>query len=68
MSANYVDFYSLKLLVNMIENIQYVFVRVMDFDKIYGHHLLKDLIYEMFTNSMRLRKAMLIFVINKIFI
>ena len=39
MLVNCVDFYLLNHLVNMIKNIPYVFVPVMVFDKIYGHHL-----------------------------
>ncbi len=44
MLENYVDFYLLNHLVNLIKNIPFVFVLVMDFEKIYGCHLLKDLI------------------------
>jgi hypothetical protein len=64
MLVNYVVFYLLNHLVNTIENIQYEFVRVMDFDKIYGQHFPKDLIYEIFMNSMLQLKAMHIFVMK----
>lgn len=65
MLVNYYDFYLLNHQVKKIDNIQYDFVLVMDFDKIYGIHLLNDLTYEIFTNSMQRRKAMLTFVIHK---
>lgn len=62
MWENYVDFYSPNRLVNTIKNIRFVFALAMDFDRISGHRLSIDLISEIFTNFMLLRKAMHIFV------
>jgi hypothetical protein len=46
----------------MIKNIPLGSVLVMVFDKVYGRHLLKDLIYTIFMNFMVRQKAMLILV------
>jgi len=58
MLVNYVDFYLLNHLVNLIVNIPYVFVQAMDFDRIFGQHLSNVLTFDKSMNSMLQLKAM----------